>query len=74
MDEFQHRCSGFRLNVLGIVLTGSHQSLMYKLLQALDVAVASFPENGNTGEALLRKADSALYQAKQQGRDRVVIA
>jgi diguanylate cyclase (GGDEF)-like protein len=40
----------------------------------LSIGVASFPENGNTGEALLRKADSALYQAKQQGRDRVVIA
>jgi len=40
----------------------------------LSIGVASFPENGNTGEALLRTADAALYQAKQQGRDRVVVA
>jgi diguanylate cyclase (GGDEF)-like protein len=40
----------------------------------LSLGVASFPEHGNTSEALLRKADAALYQAKQQGRDRVVVA
>jgi diguanylate cyclase (GGDEF)-like protein len=40
----------------------------------LSIGVAAFPENGTTGEELLRTADSALYQAKQQGRDRVVVA
>jgi diguanylate cyclase (GGDEF)-like protein len=40
----------------------------------MSIGVASFPENGKTVEALLRAADLALYQAKQQGRDRVVSA
>jgi diguanylate cyclase (GGDEF)-like protein len=40
----------------------------------LSIGVSSFPENGNTGEILLRVADGALYRAKEQGRDRVVLA
>jgi diguanylate cyclase (GGDEF)-like protein len=40
----------------------------------LSIGVSSFPENGTTVEALLRTADSALYRAKDEGRDRVVVA
>ncbi|HET9401457.1 MAG TPA: GGDEF domain-containing protein [Candidatus Acidoferrales bacterium] len=40
----------------------------------LSIGVAAFPEDGSSGEALLRAADSALYRAKQEGRDRVVRA
>jgi diguanylate cyclase (GGDEF)-like protein/PAS domain S-box-containing protein len=36
--------------------------------------VAVFPTHGATSDALLRSADEALYQAKAQGRDRVVVA
>jgi diguanylate cyclase (GGDEF)-like protein len=39
----------------------------------LSIGVSSFPENGNAGEILLRAADAALYRAKEQGRDRVVV-
>ena len=38
----------------------------------LSLGVASFPAHGLGGEALLRAADQALYQAKEAGRDRVV--
>ena len=38
----------------------------------ISVGVASFPEHGATPEAVLRAADIALYQAKADGRDRVV--
>ncbi len=41
---------------------------------ALSLGVACFPEHGETGEALIRSADAALYRAKAQGRDRVVVA
>jgi diguanylate cyclase (GGDEF)-like protein/PAS domain S-box-containing protein len=38
----------------------------------ISAGVASFPEHGAAPEALLRAADQALYQAKGEGRDRVV--
>jgi diguanylate cyclase (GGDEF)-like protein/PAS domain S-box-containing protein len=38
----------------------------------VSVGVASFPEHGAVPEALLRAADTALYQAKAEGRDRTV--
>jgi diguanylate cyclase (GGDEF)-like protein/PAS domain S-box-containing protein len=36
--------------------------------------VAVYPEHGDTGDALLRAADTALYRAKAAGRDRTVLA
>ncbi|OGL19952.1 MAG: hypothetical protein A3K12_02675 [Candidatus Rokubacteria bacterium RIFCSPLOWO2_12_FULL_71_19] len=40
----------------------------------LSLGVATFPEHGITGEALLHAADAALYRAKRRGRDRVTTA
>ena len=40
----------------------------------LSMGVALYPVHGRTIENVLRAADSALYRAKQEGRDRVVIA
>jgi diguanylate cyclase (GGDEF)-like protein len=40
----------------------------------LSIGIALFPDHGQTGEAVLRAADIALYQAKTEGRDRVVVA
>jgi len=39
----------------------------------LSVGVSAYPEKGLTPEALLRSADAALYRAKEEGRDRVVL-
>src|SRR3984885_11737568 len=36
------------------------------------IGITRFPEDGNTIEELLRNADLAMYQAKDQGRSRVV--
>jgi diguanylate cyclase (GGDEF)-like protein len=40
----------------------------------LSVGIATFPNHGDSGEAVLQAADAALYQAKNEGRDRVVVA
>jgi diguanylate cyclase (GGDEF)-like protein len=40
----------------------------------ISIGVAEFPLHGKSRDALVRAADSALYAAKQKGRNRVVIA
>ncbi len=40
----------------------------------VSVGVASFPENGNDPEDLISKADTAMYDAKRAGRNRVRLA
>jgi len=40
----------------------------------LSLGVSFFPGHGTSGPAVLRAADAALYRAKREGRDRVVVA
>jgi diguanylate cyclase (GGDEF)-like protein len=40
----------------------------------VSVGVASFPAHGDTPEAVVASADTALYQAKANGRNRVALA
>ena len=40
----------------------------------LSLGVAVFPVHGSTYDELLKAADAALYCAKREGRDRVVVA
>ncbi len=48
----------------------------HKVLKSLTVSlgIAMLPDQGSTGEVILRASDGALYQAKAAGRDRVVTA
>jgi diguanylate cyclase (GGDEF)-like protein len=41
---------------------------------SVSIGTSAFPGQGATGEELLRAADEALYRAKAEGRDRVVVA
>ena len=41
---------------------------------SVSIGVAQFPDDGDTPEALLARADAALYRAKREGRDRVLRA
>jgi diguanylate cyclase (GGDEF)-like protein len=40
----------------------------------ISAGVAMFPEHGTTRDKLVRAADSALYAAKQGGRNRICLA
>jgi diguanylate cyclase (GGDEF)-like protein len=40
----------------------------------LSLGVASLPDNGDTPDAVIAAADEALYQAKREGRNRVMTA
>jgi diguanylate cyclase (GGDEF)-like protein len=57
-EEAKHAIAQFRGNALDPV--------------TLSIGVATFPEKSNR-DALVRAADQALYEAKDQGRDRVVV-
>lgn len=45
-----------------------------KLHVTASIGVASYPEDGKDKESLVERADKALYQAKHEGRNRVIIA
>jgi two-component system, cell cycle response regulator len=40
----------------------------------LSVGVCEFPAHGDTAQALIASADAAMYEAKAEGRDRVIAA
>ncbi len=40
----------------------------------VSIGVAELPQHGTTSKELLESADAALYRAKREGRDRVVVA
>ena len=40
----------------------------------ISVGVASYPNDGEDAEAIIREADAALYRCKRRGRNRVVLA
>jgi diguanylate cyclase (GGDEF)-like protein len=43
-------------------------------IATFSVGVATWPDDGSSGQDLIRKADEALYRAKQTGRNRVCLA
>ena len=53
-------------------MTAIHQGQALGIV-TVSLGLAVYPKHAMTGEALLRAADKALYQAKAEGRDRVVI-
>ncbi len=65
------RAEEIRQKVKRLKLHYQHQSLGNI---TISLGVACFPEHGTTGEAAIQAADAALYQAKKEGRDRVVTA
>jgi len=40
----------------------------------VSIGIAEYPSHGDTPEELIASADAAMYKAKSQGRDRVIVA
>jgi diguanylate cyclase (GGDEF)-like protein len=41
---------------------------------SVSIGVAEYPAHGDTPEELIASADAAMYRAKNEGRDRVLVA
>jgi diguanylate cyclase (GGDEF)-like protein len=50
----------------------SNEGTAWKLKVTVSLGVATYPEDGETGQGVLEAADQAMYLAKRQGRNRVV--
>jgi len=63
-ERFRKEISASRLKMLGPEGQGR---------LTISGGLASFPEDGKTAEALLKRADEALLEAKRQGKNQIVI-
>ncbi len=59
-----------RIAVENTLFQGKHKSAYL----TISVGLSAFPQHGRTPKMLVELADSALYEAKQSGRNRIVVA
>ncbi|EDZ92595.1 MULTISPECIES: sensor domain-containing diguanylate cyclase [Limnospira] len=71
LDVCRSRAEQIREGVKHLNIQHRGQSLG---VVSFSIGVATFPEHGLTGEAVVEAADAALYRAKREGRDRVICA
>ncbi len=70
-DDLLRRCEELRQKTKLLSVESRGQKLGSI---SISLGVAMFPEHGQKCDDLISAADAALYKAKQQGRDRVVVA
>ena len=71
LSDAQRRAEEIRETIRGLRVTHGGRPLEGV---RCSMGVAAFPEHGGVGSALLRAADAALYRAKREGRDQVILA
>lgn len=71
LEDTCRRAEQIRVDVSRLSLVHHGQPLR---TVTLSLGVAIFPEHGDTDDVLIRAADSALYRAKRNGRDQVIVA
>lgn len=70
LDNTQRRAETLQRAIQTLSIQYQHKSLHV----TISVGVASLPEHGASVKEVLKVADAALYQAKSEGRNRVVVA
>jgi diguanylate cyclase (GGDEF)-like protein len=60
--------------ILAATPDACNDALDGRLRQTVSIGIALYPVHADFGDALLRKADAALYEAKRGGRNRIVVA
>lgn len=68
-DTAMQQCTVFREKLLQIDLLSSLKGSIKKITAS--IGIASYPDNARSVEELREKTDKALYEAKEQVRDRV---
>ena len=63
-----------RANELNLTVKRLHMHNTALRRVTISAGVAAFPEHGSTPKTLIQAADRALYRAKEEGRDRVMVA
>lgn len=71
-DQAEHIAEQLRAACAATLFTVSTTTSTIKA--TMSIGVATFPGHGYTPEELLHEADLAVYQAKRDGRNRVVVA
>jgi diguanylate cyclase (GGDEF)-like protein len=46
----------------------------FQIQATLSIGIATYPDHGSSPEELIRSADQALYRAKSEGRNRVILS
>ncbi|MDX2506135.1 MAG: sensor domain-containing diguanylate cyclase [Gammaproteobacteria bacterium] len=67
VPEAEELAERLRIRTTKLAITLKHSSLTI----TISIGIASYPEHGQSYDKLLEVADSAMYQAKQNGRNRV---
>jgi diguanylate cyclase (GGDEF)-like protein len=70
LEFVKERAEQIRVEVQQLKLKHNYQDLGQI---TLSLGIAMFPSQGLTGESIMRAADTALYQAKEEGRNRVCV-
>jgi diguanylate cyclase (GGDEF)-like protein len=70
LSEIKHSTdAGITARKILTALTASHGVDRHHLHVAASIGVSTYPEDGEDAELLIKNADTAMYQAKQKGRN-----
>ncbi len=71
LENAQYLAEKFRKRIRNLDIRVNHKPID---AVTLSIGVALFPHHAHDAELLLKSADEALYRAKAEGRDRVVVS